>query len=168
MKRTKKKLILIILLITLVLLAILAVTAWAAAPKLLYDYLYNAPMWYGEVITQDTVEKVTLSYGDYEEYPLREKTVDYTRAVLFAWDLRVLKRYVGSTPREETAGIVFNYYLSNGEKRTVELLKTQHFLENDYAFLLLDGEEFITEEIRYNELYRIAEQYFEKIENKNA
>ncbi len=158
-----RRIIRIILLLLLCLLLLLA-----GLTGLFFWRISHGPRPFSEIIRLETVEKVAIQYGEWEEYALRPKHGHSIQAVYLAQDMQVILPRLGRSAPEEEYNAVLRFYLTGGETHTLTLVSLLDIFGEEYACIALDGKPYIIEKIRYTELYRLVQPYVEEIIEKNT
>lgn len=126
-----------------------------------------------DVLTMDTVDRVTLTYGIVGfELELRKGTVEYNRAIACVEDLRVYFWSIDTDMNWNVSETVLyggpppigiNYYMKDGSTHRVELSGARYFFKHYVYNIVVDGTSYITDGWRINELVRTYEPFIEDL-----
>lgn len=126
-----------------------------------------------DVLTEDTVERVTLTYGNIGyELELRPGTVEFYRAIAYTEDLRVYFWSIDTDMNWNVSETVLfggpprvgiNFYLKDGSTHQVKLAGTRYFFKHYVHNIIVDGTSYITDGWRIEELGKFVEPYVEDL-----
>ena len=126
-----------------------------------------------DVLTKDTVERVTLSYGDIGyELELGEKSSSHLGLILCGEDLRVYFWSIDTDMNwniSETViyggppPIKINYYMKDGTTHRIEFSGVRYFFKHYVYNIVVDGTSYITDKWRIDEMERFVEPYVDEL-----